>query len=294
MSCILCGVRPPIKNSHVVPKFVYKRLKAGSPLNQLRHSQNFNMAVQDGWKGEYLCKECDNETVSEWENYFASTIYAPWIEDAAIVCDYDERLSLFLASLHLRNLEHQFRNHPGQATSQAIALTDHLREMCKNADPKHASVRQHLELVKPQCDPGAWPAGVNTYLRETVDMYVDTPPTAGNLAVCRSFVLLPQCVCMTTDFDLRPEIPKPALVDAVEVHAADHLDSGDQSGLLLALNREHVLERAADIQANYARMSAAQKQKIMDKINANPKKQSYRAHETWELDITLLKMQEAS
>jgi len=75
MSCILCGIRPPIKNSHVVPRFIYKWLKADSPLNQLRHSQNFNTPVQDGWMGDYLCRTCDNETVSQWETYFADIVY---------------------------------------------------------------------------------------------------------------------------------------------------------------------------------------------------------------------------
>jgi len=294
MSCILCGVRLPIKNSHVIPKFVYKRLKAGSPLNQLRHSQNFNKAVQDGWKGDYLCQTCDNETVSKWENYFADTVYVPWLKDGVITCAYDERLGLFLASLHLRNLEHQFRHHPGQATPQAMALRDNLRTMCQNSNPAHPNVRQHLELVKPQPDPAAWPAGVNTYLRETVDMYVDTPLTADNRAVCRSFVLLPQCICMTTDFDLRPEIPEPALVDAVEVLAAGHLDSGSQVGLLLALNRQHIVERAEDIRTNYSKLSANQRQTIQNKIGAVPNKEDYRAHKTWELDMALLKAQEAN
>jgi len=53
---------------------------------------------------------------------------------------------------------------------------------------------QHLELVRPQTDPAAWPAGVNTYLRETVDMYVDTPPTAKPRARFADRVLLPQCI----------------------------------------------------------------------------------------------------
>jgi len=291
--CILCGIRPPIEGSHVVPLFVYKRLKAGTPLNQLRHSENFNKAVQDGWKGDYLCQPCDNETVSGWEGYFVQTVYDPWLKDGAVAFAYDARLGLFLASLHLRNLEHQFRHHPGQATPQALALRDNLRAMCQQATPINAHVNQYLELVKPQTDPTAWPAGVNTYLRETVDMYVDTPLTVNHKAICRSYVLLPQCICMATDFDLRLEIPKPAVVDGVEVHAAGQMDSNDQVGALLSCNRQHIIERSADIQANYTRMSAKQRQKIADKIEAHPSKENYRAHDTWKLDMTLLKSQES-
>jgi hypothetical protein len=287
MPCILCGVHPPIANSHVIPHFVYKRLKAGNPIGTLRHSQNFNRAVQDGWKGDYLCQHCDNVVVSSWENYFAATIYNRWLDTKASRFPYNERLSLFLASLHFRNLHHQFRNHPGAAPPQAIALADRLRSMCLNSDAVGKDVFQYIELIKPQTDPQVWPAGVNSYLRETVDMYVNDPPIGR--AACVSYVLLPQCICMTTDFDIRPQVPNPAAVDTVEVQPVGELDANSQLGLLLSCNRPHILDRSQSIQDNLSAMSPKQRARLQASIDRHPGRKHLRAHKTWELDMALLR-----
>ena len=190
MPCILCGIRPPIEGSHVVPLFVYKRLKAGSPLNQLRHSQNFNKAVQDGWKGDYLCQPCDNETFSGWEGYFVQTVYDPCLQDGAVALPMRTPRPFLSPRFTCEILNINFDIIRARLLPQALALRDNLRTMCQQSNPTSPHVHQHLELVRPQTDPAAWPAGVNTYLRETVDMYVDTPPTANHVArlpvVCAS------------------------------------------------------------------------------------------------------------
>ena len=103
--CILCQKNQPIQNSHVVPKFVIRYLKRQSPMGYLKQTWNYNQKLQDGWKGAYLCAECDNVTVSEWEDHFKKTWFDPFIKDQKSELLADEKVLSFLLSLLLRYCE---------------------------------------------------------------------------------------------------------------------------------------------------------------------------------------------
>jgi hypothetical protein len=287
MSCVLCGLNPPIKESHIVPKFVFKRLKQGSPLDSLRNSENINKPYQDGWKGDYLCEDCEAR-FSKWEDWFVKAVYDSFRAGAATTFPYDERLALFAASLHFRNYAFQTRMKPGAETAGDKALAEELRQMCLTSVAQRPGVHQYVQLLVPIKTIDVFPPGVNTYLFEAADLVVMQWKDGRSL----SFVKLPDVLFVTSSFDLNTEMPEPHLLDGHLIHPAGILDLAAQSGALLAEAKDHVIGRTTGIQANYTKMSAAQFQKIQDKINADPDKEKSRAHRTYEWDLALLKLSE--
>jgi len=59
--CALCGADPEagLRLSHVVPSFVFLRLKDTAVTGGLRAAGTPNLRRQDGWKARLLCGECE-------------------------------------------------------------------------------------------------------------------------------------------------------------------------------------------------------------------------------------------
>jgi len=105
-SCYLCSQNTPLKDSHIIPKFVFKWLKeTGS--GYLRGGVNFNIRIQDGPATKLLCAGCEQSFGNE-ETYFASRIFYPVVNDDAEAFVYDERLSRFVVSVIWRLLKQDF------------------------------------------------------------------------------------------------------------------------------------------------------------------------------------------
>jgi len=115
--CILCQKNPPIQNSHIMPKFIVKYLKAQASVNYLKHSWDFNQKLQDGFKGNYLCATCDNVIVSNWENYFKRNWFDPFVGTQKDKLLITEEILSFLLSLLLRYSEHFLQINPGRNDS---------------------------------------------------------------------------------------------------------------------------------------------------------------------------------
>lgn len=287
MPCILCGLKPPIENSHIFPKLVYRRLKKGSPLDSFRHSSMFARPVQDGWKAALLCEACEGE-FSLLETWFANEIYDPFLRRNTTIFGYDGRLALFSASLHFRNLYFQLQENPQAAFPEARAILDDLRTMCIQNQPTHTRVFQYVAFVRPVTDARCWPPGINSYLRESVDSFVWQLHAESGAAHCISYVLFPQMVWMASTFDLQSAAERPELLDVNLIRPAGRIDSSTHSDILLQHVRKKVLERVHDIHRQYAGLTAEQRQTILDRIRADPAHEQSRAHETWQLDQELL------
>lgn len=104
--CHLCGQHALLKDSHIIPKFVFKWLKeTGS--GYLRGGINFNIRVQDGPSYQMLCADCEQSFGNE-ETYFASRVFYPIVNDNAHEFVYDSRLSRFVVSVVWRLLKQDF------------------------------------------------------------------------------------------------------------------------------------------------------------------------------------------
>lgn len=81
--CALCLNDRPLEVSHIVPRFVAKRLKADSPNPFLRNTLEPNRRLQDAPKKRLLCRECE-ERLSRLEDAFAREIFAPTMDGDVI------------------------------------------------------------------------------------------------------------------------------------------------------------------------------------------------------------------
>ncbi|MGD9969012.1 MAG: hypothetical protein AB7S65_01025 [Sulfuricurvum sp.] len=72
--CKYCGEGEAIKNSHIIPSFIYQWLKDTSPTGFIRATDKPNKRQQDGTKSALLCKKCEKD-FSEVENAFKKDLF---------------------------------------------------------------------------------------------------------------------------------------------------------------------------------------------------------------------------
>lgn len=111
--CALCQEISNLRNSHIMPAFVFKWIKNTSATGYLRNCANPNIRYQDGSKVKLLCSKCE-ETLSVQEKKFSEIIFNPYINvelSDDFVCQskissfsYGEWLLKFIISLHWRHL----------------------------------------------------------------------------------------------------------------------------------------------------------------------------------------------
>ncbi|WP_114909176.1 hypothetical protein [Haemophilus haemolyticus] len=74
-TCRLCDTEKILlKESHIIPKFIYDWIKETSPTPYLRYSDNVNKREQDGIKVYLLCNSCE-QRLSSWEDKFSREIF---------------------------------------------------------------------------------------------------------------------------------------------------------------------------------------------------------------------------
>lgn len=102
--CALCGLDRPLLESHIIPSFVFDRIKKNSPTGFLRGAfQDPNMRKQDGDKQKLLCEDCE-QRFSKVEKKFAEEIFEPYHETGQTSFDYGDWLSYFICSVNWRTL----------------------------------------------------------------------------------------------------------------------------------------------------------------------------------------------
>ena len=102
--CSLCKSEKVLKESHIIPKFVFDRIKKNSPTGYLRRGLlNSNQRMQDGDKPKMLCEDCE-QLFSQAERRFTENIFSPYHELGKISFEYGPWLSYFISSVNWRTL----------------------------------------------------------------------------------------------------------------------------------------------------------------------------------------------
>jgi hypothetical protein len=95
--CKLCGVRKPLRKSHVFPNFVVSWLrKTGS--GYFRMPENPNVKHQDFPKDHILCEDCE-QRFSLKERYFSKNIFYHYLKNGPEKLKYSASLYYFLISI---------------------------------------------------------------------------------------------------------------------------------------------------------------------------------------------------
>lgn len=103
--CELCQQERELRDSHIVPKFVYRYLKETSATGYLRRVSDPNRRIQDGTKRPLLCDACE-QRLSAWERSFATHVYHPYRADQTVVAEYGPWMAKFVVSVVWRVLRY--------------------------------------------------------------------------------------------------------------------------------------------------------------------------------------------
>lgn len=78
MKCRLCQKDKKLRESHVIPAFVYRWIKETSATGYLRFIENINLRAQDGVKIKLLCDDCEG-ILSVFETKFSREVFYPYV-----------------------------------------------------------------------------------------------------------------------------------------------------------------------------------------------------------------------
>lgn len=173
--CHLCGTTSELKNSHIVPAFVFRWLRETSGNGHLRSSQTPNVRIQDGPKERWLCAACE-ANFNRSETAFATQIFHPYLKASGNQLKYGSWLLHFCASVSWRTLHYhtlhnyteEFPPHLEKAIQQAEATW---KDFLLGNIPHPGKFRQHIVPVdRIESASGKLSPNINRYLMRAVQI----------------------------------------------------------------------------------------------------------------------------
>jgi hypothetical protein len=173
--CRLCDNYSQLKESHVIPIFVFKWLKSSSGSGFLRFGETINKRAQDGLKYYWLCKDCEG-IFSEWEREFANNLFHPTVNGKFNKTIYSEWLLKFCVSVSWRVLElylqeSKLENFSKDLKAKAKQTYQVWKEFLLGKRPHPGKHEQHilpLDAVENHTL-GKIPININRYILRSVD-----------------------------------------------------------------------------------------------------------------------------
>lgn len=121
--CAFCGTKAELRQSHVLPAFVFRWLRSRSGKGYIRHTESPNRRVQDGLKLPWLCEICEGH-FGKYEAAFAAKVFHP-CHDAKYRIPYKEWMLKFCVSVSWRVLKYaRGRNIGAQYSDEQNRLMD--------------------------------------------------------------------------------------------------------------------------------------------------------------------------
>jgi hypothetical protein len=195
--CSYCRAAPAIHNSHVIPRFVSKHIKANSPFGHMLNSWK-NKPTYDLHKGPYLCATCDNQVFSAWENRFSQDFWPDPLGSGA--CLGDEAIIRFVTSLAYRYALHFIATSPITRNNQ---YSEYFRDLTFDAltDPSRVGKTLYIYpyVFRPIASSCELLVGVNHLLNLAV--HGESLPKEGNLPNAM-IVMVPRLLLLFCDGDL--------------------------------------------------------------------------------------------
>lgn len=175
-TCQLCHEDREIRQSHIIPKFVFDFVKRTSATGYMRMGTEPNRRVQDGRKHRLLCHGCE-QLFSGWEGSFAKYVFHPYSVNTSAVIDYGPWLCKFLVSVSWRvllfyKLEGHLDEMPTLHRGSFEKALEAWREFLLDIRPHPGVFEQHLlplDTLKSANVPGM-PSYINQYILRAVDM----------------------------------------------------------------------------------------------------------------------------
>lgn len=174
-TCPLCESEADLRESHVLPAFVFRWLRKRSITGHIRQSDAIDRRVQDGAKKPWLCAECEKLFGRE-EKAFADKLFYPWLNDATRL-EYHGWLLRFCTSVSWRvlkhckglNPDHRYSDEEDGAAAEAEAVW---RQFLLGRRSSIGRFEQHilpLGIIESTTAPSL-PTNINRYLTGAIEM----------------------------------------------------------------------------------------------------------------------------
>lgn len=147
-TCKLCKAETELLNSHIVPAFAFRWLKASSGHGKIRKGSNPNQRIQDGDKRFWLCSDCE-DLLNISETLFSNELFYPYTESSGEKFYYNSWLLHFCTSLSWRVLVWYLEdNHLKNWSENELLIVHKAEETWRNFLlsnlPHPGSYRQYL------------------------------------------------------------------------------------------------------------------------------------------------------
>jgi len=173
--CRLCQATTDLRESHIIPAFVYRWQKKTSATGYLRFGQKVNARVQDGLKCPFLCGECE-ALFNDWETTFASEFFSPYHEQGKTHFQHGEWMAKFCVSVSWRVLSYmqekysdvRYNNRFGSDTSEALSAW---ADFLLGKRPDFGPFEQHLlPFGAIDAADGSFPPNMQRYLMRAIEI----------------------------------------------------------------------------------------------------------------------------
>jgi hypothetical protein len=266
-ACPLCGSTGALRESHIIPRFVFDWMLQSSPTGFIRFGTMPNRSVKDGMKLRLLCDSCEGR-LSTWEKTTAEQLFLPYHKNPGTEVRYESWLAKFCASvvwrvLFVHSCIDPLRNlSPTQNSRVNLALATWKNLMFDSAENPGA-FELHMLPVDLLADAGGMrqqlPQNFNRYLARAVDIDVVSNT---NLA----FVYAKICRLIVFGFIERPRFRR---WHGTRIAMKQGIIEPKQFGLPIEF-LEYLVARAKNMAELTARISERQKAKISARMRADP------------------------
>jgi len=174
--CHLCNTDRELRESHIIPSFIFKWLKETSGTGFIRFGQIPNLRTQDGYKLHWFCDDCES-LKNTWETEFANNIFYPMTKGGSLYYSYGPWLLKFAVSVSWRVLNYfveelDLSHYPIILREKANNALSHWRDFLLEKTPHPSVFEQHMlpfDQVESFNYPGM-PTNINRYILRTVDI----------------------------------------------------------------------------------------------------------------------------
>ena len=195
-NCGLCEISADLRQSHIIPSFVFEWLLNTSATGFIRFGEAPNLRVQDGWKPKMLCGDCEQK-FALLEKRFAESCFYPIVNGDKSQIHYGTWMLKFATSVSWRVLR-SFKaiggldGFPQKILDAAEDALSTWKAFLLDEEPHPGRHEQHLILLDGIVSTSLHnvPANVNRYLLRALEIYVAyTPDSAVTYAKMGKFVL---------------------------------------------------------------------------------------------------------
>jgi len=175
-NCNLCDKNRDLRDSHILPSFVYKWLKFSSGTGHIRFGGAPNLRSQDGYKTYLLCDECEG-LFNSWETEFANSIFHPLNKGSANKFNYGPWMLKFAVSISWRVLtffinELDLSHFPSNLQEKSKLALSYWKKFLLGETPHPSKFEQHM-IPFDRIDKFNYPEmppNINRYIFRTVDI----------------------------------------------------------------------------------------------------------------------------